>query len=80
MAAAVHRPLHPLHPAVVAPVLVHPVQAGAVVLLLLLGLHLALHLALGAHPLSFAAVVAAAASASDAAGAAGALQQPGTWS
>lgn len=67
--------LRQLHLAVVAPVLVRLVQAGAKVLLVLQHPRLALHLVLEAHPLNFAAAaVAAAASGSGAGAFAGELQ------
>lgn len=65
--------LRQLHLAVVAPVLVRLVQAGAKVLLVLQHPRLALHLVLEAHPLNFAAA-AAAASGSGAGAFAGELQ------
>lgn len=70
---------HQLH-LVVAPVLVHLVQAGVEVLLVLQYLHQALHPVLDARLLNFVAAVVAAATASDAEASAGALQLPVTWS
>lgn len=79
VAVAAHHPLRQPHFAVVGPALVHLVQAGVEVLLVLQCLHLALHPVLDAHPLNSAAA-AVAASASDAGAFAGGLQLLETWS